>query len=122
MMAPPELSSKYLWDARRAAERVARFTAGRGFDDDIADDVLRSAVERQPCIVGEALAALRRADPALAGAVPELPRIVAFRNILVHGYASVDDRLVWGVVERDLAGLLVKIERLLDSESEGEEP
>jgi uncharacterized protein YutE (UPF0331/DUF86 family) len=63
--------------------------------------------------VGEALAALRRADPALAVEIAELPRAVAFRNILVHGYATVDDRLVWGVVERDLSSLRDALARLL---------
>lgn len=77
--------------------------------------------ERQLGIVGEALAALRRADPALAAAIPELPRVVAFRDTLVHGYASVDDRLAWGVVERDLAGLLRTLERLLGSGGSGPE-
>ena len=48
------------------------------------------------------MAGLRRADPALAVLIPDLARIVAFRNVLIHGYATVDDRLVWGVVERDL--------------------
>jgi uncharacterized protein with HEPN domain len=52
-------------------------------------------------------------DPALAADIPELPRIVAFRDILVHGYATVDNRLVWGVVERDLAGLRDALARLL---------
>jgi uncharacterized protein with HEPN domain len=59
------------------------------------------------------IATLRRLDPALAADIPELPRIVAFRNILVHGYATVDNRLVWGVVERDLAGLRDALARLL---------
>ena len=113
MAAPP---GKYLWDAWRAAERVSRFTAGKSFDDYRADELLRSAVERQLGIVGEALAALRRADPALATQIAELPRAVAFRNILVHGYATVDDRLVWGVVERDLAGLRDTLARLLPPE------
>ena len=67
-------------------------------------------------IAGEALAALRRADPALAAAIPDLPRVVAFRNILVHGYAAVDDRLVWAVVERDLAALRDTLTRLLPPE------
>lgn len=110
------LPAKYLWDARRAAERVQRFTAGKGFEDYRADELLRSGVERQLAIIGEALAALRRADPALAATVPELPKIIAFRNILVHGYATVDDRLVWGVVERDLAGLRDTLARLLPPE------
>lgn len=113
MAAPP---GKYLWDARRAAERVSRFTAGKTFDDYRADEMLRSAVKPQLDIVGEALAALRRADPALAATIPELPRIVAFRNVLVHGYAAVDDRLVWGVVERDLAGLRNVLARSLPPE------
>jgi uncharacterized protein with HEPN domain len=82
LMAAP--SGKHLWDAWRAAERVSRFTAGKSSEDYRADEVLRSAVERQLVIVGEALAALRRADPALAAEIPELPRAVAFRSILVH--------------------------------------
>ena len=42
----------------------------------------------------------------MAANIPDLPRIVAFRNVLIHGYASVDERLVWGVVESGLAPLL----------------
>ena len=106
-------AAKYLWDARRATERIARFTQGRSFDDYLADEMLRAAVERQFEIVGEAFAGLRRADPNCAAAIPDLPRIVAFRNVLIHGYATVDDRLVWGVVERDLPVLLITLTRLL---------
>ncbi|MDP1821383.1 MAG: DUF86 domain-containing protein [Acidimicrobiales bacterium] len=38
-----------------------------------------------------------------------MPRIVAFRNVLVHGYATIDDAIVWeGATERlrDLVALL----------------
>jgi uncharacterized protein with HEPN domain len=118
-MTAERSAAKYLWDAQRAAERIARFTAGRSFEDYLADDMLRAAVERQFEVIGEAFAGLRRADPALAAAIADLPRIVAFRNILIHGYATVDDRLVWGVVERDLAGLQEAIARLL---GEGQGP
>jgi hypothetical protein len=44
-----------------------------------------SAAERRLGILGEALTALRRVDPALAASIPELPRVIVFRNILVHG-------------------------------------
>ena len=118
-MTAERSAAKYLWDAQHAAERVARFTAERSFEDYLADDMLRAAVERQFEIIGEAFAGLRRSDLALAAAIPDLPRIVAFRNILIHGYATVDDRLVWGVVERDLAGLQETIARLL---GEGQGP
>ena len=104
---------KLLWDARQAAERVARFTAGKTFVDYEANDYLRSAVERQFEIIGEALNQLRRLDPTTATAIPELSRIVAFRNVLIHGYASVDNRLVWGVVEANLASLCATLDMLL---------
>jgi len=47
--------------------------------------------------------------------IPDLPRIVAFRNVLIHGYATVDDRLVWGVVEANLPRLLALLIRMLDA-------
>lgn len=68
-----DTAAKYLWDAQRCGERIARFTAERTFDDYLADDMLRAAVERQFEIIGEAFAALRRVDPELAASIPDLP-------------------------------------------------
>lgn len=108
-----EDAAKLLWDAQGAADRIARFTAGRSFDDYLADDMLRAAVERQFEIIGEAFAGLRRIDPTLAASIPDLPRIVAFRNVLIHGYASVDPKLVWGVIENHLPALRAALAQLL---------
>jgi uncharacterized protein with HEPN domain len=80
--------------------------SGRSFDDYLADDMLRAAVERQFEIIGEAFAGLRRIDPAVAARIPDLPRIIAFRNVLIHADATIGARLVWGVVENDLAGCI----------------
>jgi uncharacterized protein with HEPN domain len=74
--------------------------------------MLRSAVERQFEIVGEALNRLSGEDAALAAQIPELGRIVAFRNILIHGYAEIDDALVWQVVTDklpELEGVLAEL-------------
>ena len=106
-------SGKLLWDAQQAAKRVARFAAGKSFAEYCADDYLRSAVERQFEIIGEALNQLSRLDAATAATIEDLPRIVAFRNVLIHGYASVDNRIVWGVVEGSLDSLLAALDRLL---------
>jgi uncharacterized protein with HEPN domain len=111
-----EAVAKLLWDAQRAADRIARITVDRAFVDYLADEVLRWAVERQFIVIGEALTALRRIEPSVAAAIPDLARIVAFRNVLIHGYASVDDRLVWGVIERDLDVLRASLARLLEAE------
>lgn len=102
-----------LWDARRAGERITRFTAGRSYDDYLNDDMLRAAVERQFEIIGEAFAGLRRADPTVAAQLPGIRQIVAFRNVLVHAYGSIDNRIVWDAVQNDLPGLLAALIRLL---------
>jgi uncharacterized protein with HEPN domain len=104
---------KLLWDAQQAAERIARFTLGKRFTDYEADEFLRSAVERQFEVIGEALNQLARIDPQLASQIAELPRIVAFRNVLIHGYATVDNRLVWGVIETSLDPLRDTLASLL---------
>ena len=108
-------SRKYLWDASQAVDRITRFVASRTLGQYQTDDLLRSAVERQFEIIGESLAQLRKTDPGTAATIPELPRIVAFRNILIHGYATVDERLVWGVIEGSLPSLRAILQQLLDS-------
>lgn len=103
----------YLWDARRASALIGEFVTGRSWEDYEADPLLRSAVERQFEIVGEALNHLARVDSELAEGVPDLARIVAFRNVLIHGYASIDDRLVWEVATARAPGLLAVLDDLL---------
>ena len=75
--------------------------------------MLRAAVERQLEIIGEALNRLSRTSPVLAGRITEYQRIIAFRNILIHGYAQVDNRLVWSVVDDKLPILLAEVSQLL---------
>ena len=104
---------KYLTDIEAATERIARFTQGRRFEQYLADEMLRSAVERQFGIVGEALSRLSKDSPEIVAAIPDYAKIIGFRNILVHGYAAVDDRLVWGVIENHLSSLRKAVAALL---------
>ena len=106
---------KYLLDIQIAADRIGRFTQGKTFQQYLADEMLRSAVERQFEIVGEALSRLAKDDAGVAAAIPDHARIVAFRNILIHGYATVDDRIVWGVIENYLVQLQAAVKRLLET-------
>lgn len=106
-------STTLLWDAREAVDRIVRFVSGKSLTDYLADELLRAAVERQLEIVGEALGRLRARDHETASRVPELDRIVALRNVLIHGYATVDDRLVWAIVETKLTSLRDSLHMLL---------
>ena len=104
---------KYLLDIQIATDRIERFCGGRSFEQYLADEMLRSAVERQFEIVGEALSRLAKDDAPVAAAIPDHGKIIAFRNILIHGYATVDDRIVWGVIENHLRPLREAVRALL---------
>lgn len=107
-------SRKYLFDIQQAADSIVAFCSGKRFEQYRADDLLRAAVERKFAIIGEALAKLDRDDPGTAALIPDRGKIIAFRNIIIHGYASVDDRIVWGVIEGDLPSLQSGVAALLE--------
>ena len=106
-------AKKYLFDIKQAADLLLRFSRGKTLADFTADPLLRSAIERQFEIIGEALNQLLKIDPDTAAAISEHRRIIAFRNILIHGYAEIDDRLVLGVLEGKLPDLHRQVEALL---------
>jgi uncharacterized protein with HEPN domain len=106
-------AKKYLFDIQRAASLLTEFTAGKGFDAYQNNAMLRAAVEREFEIIGEALAQLAKLDASVAARITDHRRIISFRNILIHGYADVDDRLVWDIVESKLPVLRYEVEALL---------
>jgi uncharacterized protein with HEPN domain len=105
-------SRALLWDVLEATERIETFLAGSDLDDYRGDVLRRSAIERQLEIIGEALKNLRNSDPATAGRIPDVARIIGLRNILAHGYAAVDDAVVWGAASQrvpELRRLVVEL-------------
>jgi uncharacterized protein with HEPN domain len=107
----------YLGDIRTAADEIVAFTAGKDAAVYLSDPLLRAAVERKFSIIGEALTQLARLDPALAERITDYRRIIGFRNILVHGYADVDDTLVWDAVVSRLPRLRIEVAALLPDDS-----
>lgn len=112
----------YLWDALKAAEAVQAFLRGKTYEAFVEDDLLRSAVERQLQIIGEALSQLAKVDPQIASSVSELRRIIAFRNILVHGYAAIDHDTVWRLIEDKLPELRTNLRMLLGTADPPSDP
>ena len=96
-------SCKHLEDVRQAVELVQNFTVGKDFQDYSANAMLRSAVEWQIEIIGEALNRLDKSDPATSAQISEKSQIVAFRNVLIHGYDKVDNQVVWNIVDQNLS-------------------
>jgi len=105
----------YLYDILQAGRTVKEFVVGKTFLDYNADELLRSGVERKLEIVGEALNRIKRDEPDLLRSIRDYRSVISFRNILVHGYDSIDNRIVWGIVQESLDNLIDDIDRLLRS-------
>ena len=73
------------------------------------------AIERDFEIICEALNRTRKIDEEAIEGISEYQRIIGFRNILIHGYDIVDERIVWNAITNHLPILVKDIERLLES-------
>ncbi len=107
---------KRLLDALDACHAIQDFVAGRTFADYERNLMLRSAVERQFEIIGEALNQAEIDHPELATLIPDIRRIIGLRNRVIHGYDSVDDQLLWQTVHTHVPSLAQQLAQLLASE------
>ena len=83
----------------------------RDFNAYMGDRMLRSAVERQLEIIGEATNRILKADPAFS--LTHARSIVDLRNRVAHGYDSISQDNIWAIVVRHLPPLRAEVERLL---------
>ncbi|MCP9825740.1 DUF86 domain-containing protein [Synechococcus sp. EJ6-Ellesmere] len=97
--------SAYLNDIIEAAAAIEEATVGLNSETYGQSRLIRSAVEREFIIIGEALKVISRRSPALFASIPEGRQIIDFRNLLTHEYLNVSDRLVWGAIQVDLPSL-----------------
>lgn len=98
---------KYLYDIIDCCEFLIDFTKDKNVDNYKNDRPFRSAVERELQIIGEAITRLDAVSPEIADQISDYRNIIGFRNILVHGYDSLNPDTVWNVIE-------VKLDNLLD--------
>lgn len=105
---------KWLTDAKSASKNIQSFLETKSFQDYQNDLLLRSGVERQFEIVGEAIRRIREKNPALLEDIEGWRGAISFRNILAHGYDSIAEDIVWGIIEDDLPELLDGLNKLLD--------
>lgn len=102
-----------LQDMLEAIERIEKY-ASRGRKAFDKEELIQVFLLHFLQILGEAAykvpAAFRKRNP-------DIPwdSIQGMRHILVHDYFQVDLDVVWGVVNKDLPGLKMKIQEILDS-------
>jgi uncharacterized protein with HEPN domain len=99
-------------DVVRAAKLIQSAVTGVAQENFLGNWEKQSAVEQQFIIIGEALSRIRELDPELFGQIPEGRAVIAFRNILVHGYDVADPAAIFELTGDELSRLVETIERL----------
>lgn len=104
---------KLLADILAAGQAILDFSAGRSRAEYGADLLLRSAVERQLEILGEAVRRLDGLDANLTAQLSDHRRIIGLRNIIAHGYDGLDNDVVWQVVQQKIPILIAEATALI---------
>ena len=94
---------------------IEGFVANKSFNDYDTDLMLRMACERLLEIIGEASNHItdefKEVNP-----IVEWRKIVGLRNILVHEYFAVSNKLLWSIITENLPELRLQIEEVLKRE------
>lgn len=91
----------YLSDVVEACDSIAVTLEGVDRAKYEGTRTIRSAVEREFILIGEAVNSLARLDPDASAKISHAGKIVAFRNLIVHDYSAVIDATVWAIALRD---------------------
>lgn len=110
-------SPKALNDVLGACDLIGEHVAGRTFADYERDPWLRAGVERSFEIIGEALRRIERKDPTTASSIPKYRAMIDFRNLLAHGYDTINHARVWRYIHSDLPSLRARAAELLREEA-----
>lgn len=102
----------YLVDIIEAGDAIRRMVRNTPVERFVGDEVLISAVEMKLVVIAEALGSLTDQTRSSMLDVP-VREIRALRNRIVHGYISVDERMIYEVATGDVPSLVSQAEQSL---------
>ena len=105
-------ASDHLRHAVEACDRIGEYTRGLALAQFLESRMVQDAVLRNFEVLGEAMVQLRDQDPVFLGRFPQVAwkETIAFRNRLIHGYATIDLAVVWQTIQADLPLLRAQLQ------------
>lgn len=105
----------YLHDILNSIESIYDYLGhDSSFDKYESNKILRRAIEREFEIIGEATNRILKIFPDIK--IPNSRRIVDLRNLIIHGYDSIDNIIIWAIIENDLPELKNQVSTLLNNQ------
>lgn len=97
-------SLAYLADMADCIDKIFAYTEGLSLEQFCKDRKTIDSVCFNLAVLGEAA---NKVSSELQQALSDVPwrKIISTRNKLIHGYAAIDDELVWDIVKTDLPNL-----------------
>jgi uncharacterized protein with HEPN domain len=98
----------YIDDMIGFCERVLSFTQGIRREDFVTEPMRYDATVRNIELIGEAAT---HVPASILQATQRIPwrRLIATRNQLIHGYAGIDEDILWSMIETDIPALLQEL-------------
>lgn len=93
--------------------KIERYLQGFDYEKFKQSEEKIDAVVRNVEIIGEASNNLTR-DFRSKNTNIEWRKIIATRNRIIHGYATVDLEIIWNITQNDLGNLKFEIEKILE--------
>ncbi len=103
---------KYLQDILTSLEAIdLHLNHKRDFNFYVKSLTVRRAIERDLEIIGEVTNRILKIDSNIP--ITSARLIVDLRNKVIHGYDTVDEIIIWKIINRDLPVLKAEVEKLL---------
>jgi uncharacterized protein with HEPN domain len=103
----------YLYDIVACCHNIKQFIKNKDYIDYTKEILIKSAVERQFEIIGEALKRISQEYPETFKKITDARRMVDFRNVISHGYDIISDQTVWNIIQDNLDKLLNECQELM---------
>ena len=102
----------WLKDIEQAIKEINSFIPEvRLFKEFQKDLKTKRAVERNIEIIGEAMTRILKVNPQIK--ISHTRKIIDTRNRIIHGYDSVSEEILWGIIIKNLPELENEIKELL---------
>ena len=98
----PKRLPKHLFDALAAVRLVREFSQGLSLEALASNVLVRSAIERQLEILGEACLRAVKVGPDIRQRLPEVAFAIGLRNKIIHGYDRIENAVVYDTLVHDL--------------------
>ena len=102
----------YLSDILTSISKIERYTKGMSYEQLIADELTLDAVVYNLQIIGEAV---KNIPPEIRDRYPQVEwrKISGLRDIIAHAYFTIDDQIVWDIIQNKLSDLHNNIEQII---------